>query len=806
MSERGRVLYLAPWVDLGGSDKGTIDLFRHTDHRRWEMSLICTQPSPNRWVHAIEPHAEEVWLLPDVLVGEAFPSFILGFVESREIDVVHIMNSRLGFDLLPDLAALRRPPKVVVQLHAEEPGHGGYAKYVATRYTQLIDAFSVTSVDLAERMRDYGVRGEKLSVIYTGIDAEEHFNPGQATPFLETADGPPVVLWPGRLVDQKDPHLTLDVLAGLKDRGIPFRAEIVGDGDLKPEIVERASRMDLNDVIRFHPASQEMPRWYRSSAVTLMTSAFEGLPYVIYESLAMGVPVVAPSIAANAELMDEESGFLIDPRDDVAAYVDGLERLLSNDAERRRMGDRARARMRRDFTVQRMADEHGELYERLLAESPVSQPEREVPPLEQIRLPRPTPARRTVSVIVPCFRHGGYLEQAIGSIVAQTHPVSQIVVIDDASDDTETMRALDCVARWPGVTVIRRTTNGGPSAARNQALDQVDPDSSYVLPLDADDMLFPEAVESMVEQLETAADDVGFIYPRVQHFGNRHDAWDPPEFNPYLLMLNNYCASASLFDARIFGGGVRYAEDLRVGHEDWDLVLTLIGRGVGGRRSRIPTLLYRQQGFSRIDLDHLSQRSTKSMVRRRHPELFERRGRLKALHAPALSVVLLPGDDWEDEILGAAPRSTMRDVEFLVAGGETEPGDVVARPIERCPPAQWLARAITAARGLMVMVCEPAARGLLLRRDGFEQIVRGLDQDRTDGAVYVAAGDGTAPLHALRAASDPTSEPAVLVAWRRSRFPGARREISLSGGDPLSALALAVEENGPMTVRVGVRS
>ena len=65
-----------------------------------------------------------------------------------------------------------------MQIHAEEPGHGGYAKYVATRYTQLIDAFSVTSVHLSDRMRDYGVRAQKLARTYTGIDAEEQFSPG----------------------------------------------------------------------------------------------------------------------------------------------------------------------------------------------------------------------------------------------------------------------------------------------------------------------------------------------------------------------------------------------------------------------------------------------------------------------------------------------------------------------------------------------------------------------------------------------------------------------------------------------------
>ena len=73
-AKRVPILYLAPWVDLGGSDKGTIDWFKHVDHERWAASLITTQPSPNRWLRYVEPHAEEVWELPDLMPGGRSPS------------------------------------------------------------------------------------------------------------------------------------------------------------------------------------------------------------------------------------------------------------------------------------------------------------------------------------------------------------------------------------------------------------------------------------------------------------------------------------------------------------------------------------------------------------------------------------------------------------------------------------------------------------------------------------------------------------------------------------------------------------
>ncbi len=187
---RTPILYIAPWVDLGGSDKGTIDWFKHIDRERWAPSIITTQPSLNRWLPELEPYAEEIWALPDLMPGREFPAFILSFIESREVKLVHIMNSRLGFDLLPDMRCLLDPPAVVVQLHAEEPDRSGYVRYVASRFGNLVDAFSVVSQQLGEAILDYDIARSRVHVIRLGVDAHEEFNPDRIVPF-ELQDRPP---------------------------------------------------------------------------------------------------------------------------------------------------------------------------------------------------------------------------------------------------------------------------------------------------------------------------------------------------------------------------------------------------------------------------------------------------------------------------------------------------------------------------------------------------------------------------------------------------------------------------------------
>jgi ketosteroid isomerase-like protein len=189
-----------------------------------------------------------------------------------------------------------------------------------------------------------------------------------------------------------------------------------------------------------------MHRWYASSDLLLMTSLFEGVPFVIYEALAMGLPVVAPALPGNVELMDADSGVLIAPRDDARAYADAIERLLGDPAARAAMGERSRARIRERFSVRRMAERHEALYAELLERRPPRPPR---PPAaaarEPLRLERTPPPERSVAVIVPCFRHGLYLPECLDSIRAQTLPAAQVIVVDDGSDDPETRSALEAL-------------------------------------------------------------------------------------------------------------------------------------------------------------------------------------------------------------------------------------------------------------------------------------------------------------------------------------------------------------------------
>lgn len=762
-STRTPILYLAPWVDLGGSDKGTIDWFRTIDRSRWAPSLITTQPAANRWLGQIEPFAEEIWSLPELMPGSEFPPFILGFIETRGVRVVHIMNSRLAFDLMPDMSCLPEAPVLVVQHHAEEADRSGYVRYVASRYGNLVDAFSVTSRQLRDAMLDYDVATSRIEVITTGVDATGEFDPQTVGPREDLGGEVPRILWPGRFVAQKDPMLTLEVVARLRARGHRFTVEMVGEGDLEEEMRCRIEALGIADHVRFHSPSQEMPSWYRSCDVLLMTSTFEGVPYVIYESLSMGVPVVAPALAGNVELLAGGGGILIDPRDDVEAYVDALELLLTDRDARAEMSRIGRARMLAECSLEEMIERHERLYERLLSRPHLARPT-EAPsvtpasPPEPIRLSRRTARERSVCVIVPCYQHGRFLPQAIESLHRQTLRPNRVIVVDDASDDPETAEALDQLESDPLVEVIRLAENAGPSRARNRALAEVT--ENYVLPLDADDMLVDDALEKMVAQLEQADESVGFIYPNVQHFGNRHDYYAAPEYNLDALLDDNFCAAAALFDARVFSSGIRYAEDIVFGHEDWDLVLQMAAREIYGEPSDGLALMYRKRGYSRVNAVDYGPESFHGLIEKRHPQLYARRDQIKARWAPALSLLLIDGFDgteqrWRPDLDQVLSSQSCADFETIVSRADSG---------TQAAAAERVAGAVRQARGRFVVIASAAASGALERKTFVESLIRLLWSNRLRRVAL--RGRCGLPFAAL---TDPLPDgsPPAAVAWRR---------------------------------------
>lgn len=179
-----------------------------------------------------------------------------------------------------------------------------------------------------------------------------------------------------------------------------------------------------------------------------------------------------------------------------------------------------------------------------------------------------------VTIVIPCYNHGAFLEEALVSISAQTFSDYEIIIVNDGSTDPATNRLLDRLA-VEGLKVLK-TANRGPAAARNLAISKAK--GEYILPMDADDRIAPRYLELAVAAMDSSA-EVCVVCGRVAFFGERSGEWVQPDYAPERILLDNMIVATSLFRRKDWKRCGGFREDMRLGWEDWDFWLSLLANG-----------------------------------------------------------------------------------------------------------------------------------------------------------------------------------------------------------------------------------
>ncbi len=127
-----------------------------------------------------------------------------------------------------------------------------------------------------------------------------------------------------------------------------------------------------------------------------------------------------------------------------------------------------------------------------------------------------------VSVICTCYNHERYVEEALQSVMAQTYPNVELIVIDNNSSDTSAERIRAFVRRHPAVQFVSNKTNAGLNPAFNQGLRLAK--GRYVIDLSADDVLLPNRIARQVEQFERLAGPYAVVFSNaafINEWGER---------------------------------------------------------------------------------------------------------------------------------------------------------------------------------------------------------------------------------------------------------------------------------------------
>ncbi len=200
-----------------------------------------------------------------------------------------------------------------------------------------------------------------------------------------------------------------------------------------------------------------------------------------------------------------------------------------------------------------------------------------------------------ITVVIPCYNYGRFLDEAVESVLAQSRQDFDIVVVDDGSTDPDTCSLLDTYER-PKTTVLR-TENRGPAAARNTGIRASD--GRYIVSLDADDRLHPRFLEKTSAVLDAdAGREIGFVSTWQRRFGDESGTLEGGDGSLVTLAMSNKFHASALFRRRAWESVGGYRESF-TGWEDWNLWLNIAGAGYRWEVVSEELFHYRKHGETR---------------------------------------------------------------------------------------------------------------------------------------------------------------------------------------------------------------
>lgn len=241
-----------------------------------------------------------------------------------------------------------------------------------------------------------------------------------------------------------------------------------------------------------------------------------------------------------------------------------------------------------------------------------------------------------VSVIIPCYNQGNFVDNAVESVLAQTFRNFEIIIVNDGSTDEVTNRLLSDYSK-PKTRVIH-TDNQGVAMARNIGIREAR--GKYVLPLDADDRIAPAYLAKGLAVLESNP-QIGIVYCLADCCGARQGRWMVPDFSMRGILLTNLIFCAAMYRKKDWEQAGGYNPNMRTGWEDWDFWLSILELGRGVHRISEVLFYYRiAEGSRERSMNREKRIAMHLQLMQNHPRLFVDQAR------PLLEIYYRLRDSW----------------------------------------------------------------------------------------------------------------------------------------------------------------
>jgi glycosyltransferase involved in cell wall biosynthesis len=230
-----------------------------------------------------------------------------------------------------------------------------------------LDAQCVAVSNAAAKHTSQGLQVDRsrMAVVLNGIELSCLETPTEFR--VKPQYSPFVVGMAGRLTPEKGQIQLIQAVARLRREGVDIRLKLAGEGSWRSKYEQVAQAEGAGEAVQFLGEVSDIDRFYRSLDVFVLSSLErEGLPRVLLEAMACGVPCVANDCEGVTDVLtDGESGLVV-PRGDIAALCKALKLMSSDEVLRQRLSETGRQRVRANFRIERVIDQLFVIYDAIL--------------------------------------------------------------------------------------------------------------------------------------------------------------------------------------------------------------------------------------------------------------------------------------------------------------------------------------------------------------------------------------------------------------------------------------------------------
>ncbi|CAA9889321.1 conserved hypothetical protein [Candidatus Methylobacter favarea] len=325
---------------------------------RSHFTVICICPYESRFTRQLREAGCEVFITPiheDPLWQSI--QFTTQLINFKAIDVVHAH--------LPNAHVLAGLCSQLSQVPGMATVHGMFVPSIEVEISQLTGThLTVVSQSAYMQALTIGIPAERLSLIANGVDTKIFSPRPRNAEFRALHNIPETALlvgFVGRLAVEKGPDRFARA-AELIHKTLPdTHFLMVGEGPMEDEIRQIISQSNLEDCIHMTGILEDMQNIYPEFDILVSSSRSEGMPLVVLEAMASGIPIVAMDVGGVAEIIESAmSGFLA-KTGDIEALAHFAITLLATPELKDSMGQAARQRVERQFSLSASVDSVAQL-------------------------------------------------------------------------------------------------------------------------------------------------------------------------------------------------------------------------------------------------------------------------------------------------------------------------------------------------------------------------------------------------------------------------------------------------------------